>query len=296
MLNVENIDDRTVSLTFDRYRTCYLLRDRKTVLVDCGYPADHPSLLAGLSRLGLDPGDIDCLALTHIHLDHAGGAGHLARLNPKIVVYVHGLGVRHLADPSRLLQAAAGAYGKRFAAIGSMLPVPEGNLRTIDSDDTIALGDTHLEVHYTPGHAKHHVIFHDPFSASVFSGDALGSKFADQPSFIITPPSDYDKCQAIDSIDRIQALRPKRIHFAHCGTYSLNPRERLFEDLKQDHEQWTRCIASILNESPEMDTSALWEAFLAQQPDLRRYPDHHPSFVLSVRGIRAYIERKKNRR
>lgn len=296
MLNVENIDARTVSLTFDGYRTCYVVRDRKTVLVDCGYPADHPSLLAGLDRLGLDPGDIDYLALTHIHLDHAGGAGHLTRLNPKIVVYVHGLGARHLVNPSRLLQAAAGAYGERFAAMGSMLPVPEGNVRTIDSGDTIALGDTHLEVHYTPGHAKHHVIFHDPFSASVFSGDALGSKFADQPSFIITPPSDYDKCHAIDSIDRIQALKPKRIHFAHCGTYCLNPRERLFEDLKQGHEQWTRCVASILNETPEMDTPVLWEAFLEHQPDLRRYPDHHPSFLLNVQGIRAYIERKKHRR
>ena len=80
MLNVENIDARTVSLTFDGYRTCYVVRDRKTVLVDCGYPADHPSLLAGLDRLGLDPGCIDYLALTHIHLDHAGGAGRLTQL------------------------------------------------------------------------------------------------------------------------------------------------------------------------------------------------------------------------
>ena len=75
MLKVEKIDARTVSLSFDGYRTCYVVRDRKTVLVDCGYPADHPSLLAGLDRLGLDPGCIDYLALTHIHLDHAAVRG-----------------------------------------------------------------------------------------------------------------------------------------------------------------------------------------------------------------------------
>lgn len=295
MLKVEKIDARTVSLSFDGYRTCYVVRDRKTVLVDCGYPADHPSLLAGLDRLGLDPGCIDYLALTHIHLDHAGGAGHLTRLNPELVVYVHGRGSRHLIDPSRLLQAAAHAYGKRFAAMGSMLPIPEGNLRTIDSGDTIALGATHLDVHHTPGHAKHHVIFHDPFAAAVFAGDALGSKVADHPGFILTPPGDYDKRAAIDSINLIQALKPEQINFTHCGTYCLNPRERFFEDLKQSHEQWTLCVAGILNENPEIETQALWKSFLGQQPDLLRYPDQHPSFLLSVRGIRGYLERTKYR-
>ena len=86
MLKIEEIDVHTASLTFDGYRTCYVVRDLKTVLVDCGYPADHPGLLEGLERLGLDPGDIDYLALTHIHLDHAGGAGYLTRLNPELVV------------------------------------------------------------------------------------------------------------------------------------------------------------------------------------------------------------------
>ncbi|WP_373498005.1 MBL fold metallo-hydrolase [Desulfococcus sp.] len=292
MLTVENIDARTVSITFDGYRTCYVVRDRKTVLVDCGYPSDHPGLLAGLDRLGLDPGSIDYLALTHIHLDHAGGAGCLTRLNPELIVCVHGRGSRHLVDPARLLHAAARVYGERFAAIGAMLPVPEGNLKTIDSGDTIELGASHLEVHYTPGHAKHHVIFHDPFAAAVFTGDALGLKIADQPNFILTPPSDYDKCQSVDSINRIEALKPKRINFAHCGTYCLNPRERIFEDLKQAHEQWTRCVTAILNETPGIETQAMWKLFLKQQPYLQRYPDRHASFLLSVRGIRTYIESK----
>jgi len=295
MVNVEKINDFTASLTFDEYRTCYVVQDRKTVLVDCGYPADHPDLIAGLAQLGLSPGSIDYLALTHIHLDHAGGAGHLTRLNPELVVCVHRQGSRHLADPTRLLQAAASAYGDGYAAIGSMLPVPEANLRTIDSGDTIALGAIHLDVHYTPGHAKHHVIFHDPFASAIFAGDALGGKFAGKPGFIITPPGDYDKHAAIDSINRIQALKPGRINFAHCGSYSLNLLEGFFEDLKQGHEQWNRCVAAILNENPEIETQALWESFLEQLPDLRRYPDHHDSFLLSVRGIRAYIERKKYR-
>lgn len=295
MLKIEKIDAHTVSLTFDGYRTCYVVRDVKTVLVDCGYPADHAGLLEGLDRLGLEPGDIDFLALTHIHLDHAGGAGCLTQLNPKLVVYVHCRGSRHLVNPTRLLQGAASAYGKRFAAIGTMLPVPEGNLRIIDSGDTIDLGAIRLNVHHTPGHARHHVIFHDPAGESVFSGDALGSKVSQRPVFPLTPLGGYDKRASIRDIDLIQTLEPKRINFAHCGTCVMNPRGRFFEDLKLAHEQWNLCVAEILDNNPEIDTRTLWELFLDQQPDLRRYPDQHFSFCLSVRGIREYLERKKSR-
>jgi glyoxylase-like metal-dependent hydrolase (beta-lactamase superfamily II) len=295
MLKIEKIDAHTTSLTFDGYRTCYVVRGVKTLLVDCGYPADHPDLIEGLNRLGLDPGDIDYLALTHIHLDHAGGAGYLTRLNPKLVPCVHSLGSRHLVDPTRLLRGAALAYGKDFAAVGTMLPVPEGNLRIIDSGDTIDLGAIRLNVHHTPGHARHHVIFYDSSGETVFAGDALGSKLAQRPVFILTPLGGYDKRASINDINRIQTLKPKRINFAHCGTYLINPGERFFENLIQAHEQWTRRVAEILDAHPEIDTQTLWEFFLDQQPDLRHYPDQHHSFCLSVRGIREYLEQKERR-
>jgi glyoxylase-like metal-dependent hydrolase (beta-lactamase superfamily II) len=296
MLKVEKIDARTVSLTFEGYRTCYVVRDHKTALIDCGYPSDHSSLLAGLEQLGLKPGSIHYLALTHIHLDHAGGAGHLAALNPKLAVCVHARGSRHLIEPGRLLQAAALAYGERFADMGTMLPVPESNLKVIDSGDSISLGDSRLDVHYTPGHAKHHVIFHDPLAAAVFAGDALGSKIDNRSCYIITPPDDYDKEASLNTIDLIHALKPERINFAHCGTCRLHRREEFFEALKQEHECWTRCVAEILNEQPEIETQVLWESFLDRQPDLRRYPDQHFSFRLSVQGIRAYLERRESRK
>lgn len=293
MLKIETVDAYTVAMTFGGYRTCYVVRDLETALIDCGYPADHPGLLAGLDRLGLDPGDIDYLALTHIHLDHAGGAGFLTRLNPKLVVCVHSLGGRHLVDPTRLLQGAARAHGKGFAAIGSMLPIPEGNLRIIGSGDTIDLGAIRLNVHHTPGHAKHHVIFHDSSGGAVFAGDALGSRVAQRPAFILTPPGGYDKRASVCDINLIQTLKPERINFAHCGTCRLNHWERFFEDLKQAHEQWTRCVAGILDENPEIETQTMWKAFLEQHPDLQCYPDQHFSFCLSVRGIREYLAHKE---
>ena len=292
---IEKTDAHTVSLTFDGYRSCYVVRDHKTALIDCGYPMDQPSLLAGLNELGLDPGDIDYLALTHIHMDHAGAAGALTQLNPELVVCVHTRGGRHLVDPARLLQGAAQAYGDHFDEIGTMLPVPDGNIRVIDSGDTIELGAISLNVYATPGHAGHHVIFHDASVGTLFSGDALGSKIAERPGYILTPPGGYDKRASIRDIDLIQSLKPERINFAHCGTYRLDPRKRFLEGLKEMHAQWNRCVSEILDENPKIENQALWDLFLERQPDLLRYPDQHFSFQMSVRGIRGYLEHRGRR-
>ena len=227
MLNVETIDARMVLLTFDEYRSCWLVRDRKNILIESGYPSDHGMLVEGLTQLGLAPNDIDYLALTHIHLDHAGGAGHLARLNPNLAVFVHAKGAGHLANPTRLLSAAKKVHGNRLTSMGEMLPVPEKNLRIIDSGSHIKLGDTQLSVHYTPGHARHHVVFYHPDSASLFSGDALGAKFKQRPNFILTPPTEYDKPSAKKSIELIRALKPKQINFTHGGRYQI-PEENGF--------------------------------------------------------------------
>lgn len=291
MLSVETIDSRVAFLTFDEYRSCWLVRDHKTILIECGYPSDHRMLVKGLAKLGLAPGDIDCLALTHIHLDHAGGAGQLVQLNPNLTVYVHKKGAVHLSNPARLLNAAKKVHKDRMAIMGTMLPVPEKNLRIIDTGSRINLGDTQLNVYHTPGHARHHVVFYHPDSTSVFAGDALGAKFNDRPNFILTPPGDYDKHLAKKSIRRIQALALSRINFTHGGPYRLSDKDSFFNRLCHDHDRWTQYVADLLAENPTIDSEALWNAFLSAWSELESYPDQHFSFRLSVKGIRAYLER-----
>ena len=295
MLGVETVDSHVRLLIFDEHRCCWLIRDKKNIIIETGFPADNRKLFAGLSRLALTPQDIDYVALTHIHLDHAGGAGYLARQNPNLSICVHAKGARHLANPTKLLKGVKQAYGKKFETIGEMLPVPAKQIRTIDSGDIIELGDTHLEVFYTPGHAKHHVIFFDPASASVFSGDALGSKYKNRPNFVLAPPADYDKELAKISIDLIKALAPHKICFTHCGVYFLSDYKHFYENLQRSHDRWTECVFEIISQNQTLDNEALFGAFLDRLPELKQFPDQFFSFRLSIKGIRTYLQSLESR-
>jgi glyoxylase-like metal-dependent hydrolase (beta-lactamase superfamily II) len=204
---------------------------------------------------------------------------------------VHASGARHLADPTKLLQGVRRAHGEKFETFGEMLPVPENQIRTIDTGDIIELGDTHLEVFYTPGHAKHHVIFFDPATEAVFSGDALGSKYKNRPNFVLAPPSDYDKEAAKISIDLIKALAPQKIYFTHCGMNFLSDHPHFYEELKRSHERWTECMFTLVSQNQNMDDDMLFGAFLEQLPELKQFPDQFFSFRLSVKGIRTYLRK-----
>jgi glyoxylase-like metal-dependent hydrolase (beta-lactamase superfamily II) len=159
--------------------------------------------------------------VTHIHLDHAGGAGTIAERFPAATVWVHERGAKHLADPSRLWASAAQVYGgedRLSEMFGPMEPIDSGRIRSVAEGDTIGLGDRVLDVMYTPGHASHHVSLVDGESGALFTGDALGIHFPDvgvlRPA---TPPPDIDVEAAVDSIERIRARAESALMFSHFG-------------------------------------------------------------------------------
>ncbi|MFC1858977.1 MBL fold metallo-hydrolase [Thermodesulfobacteriota bacterium] len=291
MVRIEKVDSRIQGIILEDIRTCWLLRDKKTVLIDSGLPVETSNLLSGLEKLALTPQDIDYLALTHIHVDHGGGAGNLAAENPDLKIFVHAKGAKHLANPQKLVDSIKKVYGDDFAAVGAMLGIPSDQIIAIDTGDTIDLGGNSLEVFYTPGHAKHHVVFFDTASDSIFSGDALGSKYKDAPNFVLAPPPDYDKDVAKQSVDLIKGLRPKRINFTHCGAYDLNGQEDFYEKLKDRHDLWTDCIFEIINENRNLSTNQVFEQFVKKLPELNNYPEQFWSFHLSVKGILNYLKR-----
>ena len=291
MVKIEDVDSRIQALILNDIRTCWLIRDEKTILIESGFPVETPTIVSGLEKLSLTPKDIDFLALTHVHIDHAGGAGNLAQANPHLKIFVHAMGAKHLINPAKLIDSVKRAYGKNFSAVGAMEAISSEMIRPVTTGDTIDLGNTQLEVYYTPGHAKHHVVYFDRTSESIFSGDALGSKYKNLPNFVLSPPADYNKELAKKSIDLIKDLKPKRINFTHCGAYDLDGDDDFYENLKAKHDRWNRCILEIVKEDRQLNSDEVFKKFLEKIPELKNYPGQFFSFNLSVNGILLYLKK-----
>jgi glyoxylase-like metal-dependent hydrolase (beta-lactamase superfamily II) len=203
---------------------CFLLDD---LLIDCGPASCVPALL---EELGDTPPRV--LALTHIHLDHAGAAGTLVERWPDLEVWVHERGAPHLIDPRRLLASAERLYGENMQRLwGEVLPVPAANLRVLHGGEEL----DGLHVAYTPGHASHHVSYWHPQSATAFVGDVAGVRVAPS-SYVLapTPPPDIDLELWHASIARVRAWHPERLAITHFGhlddvTTQLDGIERALE-------------------------------------------------------------------
>ena len=208
------------------------------VIVDPGPTVTLPRLRAGLLERGYRESDLAALLLTHIHLDHAGASGTLARENPHLRVHVHEKGASHLIDPAKLTSSATRLYGDRMGALwGEVAPVRGEQVVALEGGERLALGERSFEVAYTPGHAWHHVSYFEPDIGVAFVGDTAGIYGPCFPVVLpVTPPPDFDLEAWLDSIGRILAWQPDQIALTHFGT-SPNPAEH-FDPLRQGLVAW----------------------------------------------------------
>ncbi len=183
-------------------------------------PGPSSSLAALLPTLEAHPPR--ALALTHIHLDHAGGAGTLARRFPDLEVWVHERGAHHLADPSRLLDSATRLYGTEMERLwGEVLAVPAERLRVLAGGERLGA----FQIAYTPGHASHHVSYlHEP-SGRAFTGDVAGVRIDAGVVLAPTPPPDIDLDAWRASLDLIEAWKPRSVAVTHFGAYEDVPEQ-----------------------------------------------------------------------
>jgi glyoxylase-like metal-dependent hydrolase (beta-lactamase superfamily II) len=198
----------------------YLIRSDRPCLVETGTAPSAPVVANALASLGVGADDLATVVVTHIHLDHAGGVGDIAKMFPAAEVVVHELGARHLADPSRLMASAKMVYGDELDALfGALAPTPAERIRTVEQTGLVDLGSgRRLESHYSPGHAKHHVGLVDSVSGDLYVGDAAGiyiPETGDQRP--ATPPPDFNLGVALESLRMFAALRPSRLLFSHYG-------------------------------------------------------------------------------
>lgn len=204
----------------------------RAALVDTGTNASLPLVLATLADQGLAPEQVDYVILTHVHLDHAGGAGALMRALPNARLTVHPRGARHMADPARLVAGTVAVYGEAEARrmYGEILPVPVARILETSDGARLRLGGRELVVLDTPGHARHHVCIRDGRSGHVFAGDIFGLSYREldldgrQFVFPSTTPVQFDPAAMHVSIDRLLALRPEAIYVTHYGRLRDVPR------------------------------------------------------------------------
>src|SRR5437867_2598515 len=145
-------------------------------LVDPGPSSTLETLRQRLAEHDLTVADLDAILLTHIHLDHGGAAGSLVQEKPSLPIYVHKNGAPHMADPSKLIASATRLWGEEQLEFlfGTMVPVPQDNLRILEGGETLEFGARKLEVVYTPGHASHHVSYFDQLDGVALVGDTTG--------------------------------------------------------------------------------------------------------------------------
>jgi glyoxylase-like metal-dependent hydrolase (beta-lactamase superfamily II) len=223
-----------------------LVQDGHAAILDTGTNRSAPRVIEALGRLGVRPEAVDYIIVTHVHLDHAGGAGALMRLCPQARLVVHPRGARHMIDPARLVAGSLAVYGEQaFRALyGEILPVPAE--RVIEAPDGHALDFRGRRLSFldTPGHARHHFCVHDAGSQGVFTGDSFGLSYrefdVDGRAFIFptTTPVQFEPEAAHASIDRIMALKPRAAFLTHYGR--VMDLERLAGDLHAVLDEFVR--------------------------------------------------------
>ncbi|MDF5759237.1 MBL fold metallo-hydrolase [Spongiactinospora sp. TRM90649] len=198
----------------------YLILGDKPCLVETGTSTSAPIVRDALESLGVGPDDLATVVVTHIHLDHAGGVGDIARFFPSAEVVVHEKGARHLADPTRLMASAQMVWGDRLDTLfGALSPTEASRIRALGDTGAIDLGGGRtLNSHYSPGHAKHHVGLIDSATGDLYVGDAAGVYLPETGDLRpATPPPDFDLNTALDSIALFGDLGPQRLLFSHYG-------------------------------------------------------------------------------
>jgi glyoxylase-like metal-dependent hydrolase (beta-lactamase superfamily II) len=271
---------------------CYLVRGESLALIETGTSPTVPQTLAGLAQLGVRPEAIDHIICTHVHMDHAGGAGYLAAALPRASVYIHSMSIEHLVDPARLMASVRRAVGEEAWALhGDVRPIPAERLRPAEHLRLDLGRDVVLEAIATPGHSPDHLSFWERRSGGLFIGDAAGLVMDRwELYFPVTPVPTYNLQAHRDTIAMLRAQAIPRIYVTHHG-----PHDDVDFQLARAHErleELVRLVDAALDDG-DPDVDALAARYLP-------YADEGPAALvarswsrMSVAGMIRYALRQR---
>lgn len=285
---------------FDGITATFLVRGRDRVaLIESGPKSSSENVIAGLAREGVDR--LDWIVVTHIHLDHAGGAGTLAQRFPDAMVAVHPIGAPHLIDPSKLWASATRIYGENMDALwGGIDPLPANRIKIIEDGDVIDLGGRTLTAHETPGHAGHHHAFLDDETGFMFTGDALGVSPQGIDAFRpATPPPEFNLEVAMASIQKIRRADPTALWLTHYGSVDA-PVDEACIQAADALNQWATWVQRARASSRDLDQVTA----IVQEEDRRGLAgrldeeattrmEMTTSYRMNVSGYMRYFDKKE---
>ena len=290
------------------FAACYLIQDAgQAAFIDTGTDNTVPRALRLLALKGIAPQAVAYVILTHVHLDHAGGAGRMMQYFPNATLVVHPRGARHMVDPTRLRAGVIDVYGEAAFErdYGTLIPVPAQRIMEAPDGHEIVLGARPLRFLDTPGHANHHVCIWDARSRGWFTGDTLGVAYqelavAGRPfALLSSTPVQFDPEALHRSLDRLWAYRPERAFLAHFGQVramaplfaglraSIAAHVRIAERYADSDDRYRRIRAALLAQF-EVDLRAHECAFTPQRiaEFLRLDLD------LNTQGLEVWLDRR----
>ncbi len=214
----------------------------KTAVIDCGHASSYGNVLEGLRELGIAPSEVDYLIPTHVHLDHAGAAGHLLRRMRRAKVIAHERAVPHLIDPTRLIEGATKVFGEELIhAYGKPIPIEKERTVAVGEESHLELGGVSLTTIHAPGHAPHQISILAEEEHLLFSADAVGSVFPAVPTLIpATPPPSLDPVKLGQTVARLSQTDPKMVLVPHYGV--RKDVDHVFEKTRQKTDEWVEVV------------------------------------------------------
>ena len=285
-----------------------VLDQGRAAFIDSGANGSVPFLLATLEELGIAREAVDYVFLTHVHLDHAGGAGLLMQALPKARLLVHPRGVDHMVDPSKLTAAARTVYGEEafHRLYGDIQPVAVERVVSVPDGFRCELGSRELELIHTPGHALHHYAIVDRQHSCIFTGDTFGVAYRElntpEGPFIVpsSSPSQFDPDQLISSIERLMSYAPESMYLTHYSRVRGTP--RLAALLKLQIREYVRIVSECAarpdaHEAIRSELLTLWLRLLKQQgstlPEEAVAEMLEMDLELNAQGLLIWFERQR---
>lgn len=277
----------------------YVLKGKQVAIVETGPVSTVQNLLSGLKELNVKPEDVTYIAVSHIHLDHGGGAGKLFKFLPKAKLIVHQRGAPHIANPEKLWTQSQEALGNMAEIYGKPEPVPKERIVATREGMSFDIGNgVTLKVVETPGHASHHLSYYEKSSKGIFTGDAAGIYLNKLDVIVPTIPPPYRLDIALASLEKLDNLKPEVLYYSHFGKAS-NAVEKL-QAYAEQLKLWAKIAEHGIEkgENPKAVSKRILESDSALQK-AAEYIRKHPVlsrtvFNQSVEGIMQFVEKFGN--